>query len=298
MNQAFSSFSVIIPTYRRPEELRVCLGALARLDYPHNCFEVIVVNDGGEVPLEDIIAPFCDQLDVTLLTQTHAGPAAARNIGAARAKGECLVFTDDDCAPASNWLQSLAARFSKSSNCVIGGRTLNAVCNNIYSTASQLLVNYLHTYYNADPNRARFLTSNNLAIPADCFHSIGGFDKTFLRAAGEDRELCDRLLYYGYRLIYASEVVVNHAHALTLHSFWRQHLSYGRGAFRLRQVHTRRGRMHINLEPPSFYLNLLRYPFSQVRGWRALLIVFLIVISQIANATGFLSERINQNRNT
>lgn len=298
MNQAFSSFSVIIPTYRRPEQLRACLGALARLDYPRNCFEVIVVNDGGEVPLEDIIAPFCDQLDVTLLTQTHAGPAAARNIGAARAKGECLVFTDDDCAPASNWLQSLAARFTKSSNCVIGGRTLNALCSNIYSIASQQLVNYLHAYYNADPNRARFLTSNNLSITADCFHSIGGFDKTFLRAAGEDRELCDRLLYHGYRVIYASEVVVRHAHALNLRSFWRQHFSYGRGAFRLRQVHTRRGHMHVNLEPLSFYLNLLRYPFFQVRGWRALLILFLIVISQIANATGFLSERINQNRNT
>lgn len=293
MNQPFSTFSVIIPTYRRPEQLRTCLGALARLDYPRDCFEVIVVNDGDEAPLEDLIAPFCNQLNVTLLTQTHTGPAAARNTGATRAKGEFLVFTDDDCAPPSNWLHTLAARLSKPSNYAISGRALNALPSNVYSIASQLLIDYLHTYYNADPNQARFLTSNNLTMPADYFRAIGGFDTTFLRAAGEDRELCDRWLYHGYRVIYASEVVVHHIHALTLPSFWRQHFNYGRGAFRFHQVHTRRGYGHIILEPLSFYLNLLHYPFLQVGGWRALWIALLMVISQVANASGFLWERIN-----
>jgi len=69
---------------------------------------VIVVDDGSEMPLEAVVAAFHDQLDVTLLTEPHAGPATARNTGAVRAKGEFLAFTDDDCTPASDWLQTLA----------------------------------------------------------------------------------------------------------------------------------------------------------------------------------------------
>jgi cellulose synthase/poly-beta-1,6-N-acetylglucosamine synthase-like glycosyltransferase len=45
-------FSIIVPTWNRPRELRACLGALAKLDYPESRFEVIVVDDGSEPALE------------------------------------------------------------------------------------------------------------------------------------------------------------------------------------------------------------------------------------------------------
>jgi len=97
---------------------------------------VIVVDDGGETSLEALVARFRDQLGVTLLRQSHAGPAAARNTGAARAAGEFLAFTDDDCPPATDWLKTLAGRFAKDSDCVVGGRTINALPDNPYSKAS------------------------------------------------------------------------------------------------------------------------------------------------------------------
>lgn len=289
-NQTLPSFSVIVPTYQRPTQLRACLGALAGVDYPDDRLEVIVVNDGNPALPESMISPFCEQLNVTLITQSHAGPAAARNVGAAHAKGDFLAFTDDDCLPAPDWLRALQARFAITPEHLIGGRTLNALPANPYSTTSQLLIDYLYTYYNADPNKARFLTSNNLALSAVHFRAIDGFDKTSPRAAAEDRELCDRWLHNGYRMTYAPEAVVYHAHALMFRTFWQQHFNYGRGAFYFHQVRARRGQGRIKLEPLSFYLHLFRSPSSQVHGRHALVLAGLLGVTQGANAVGFLTE--------
>jgi GT2 family glycosyltransferase len=256
MRQEQPFFSIVIPTYARPGQLAACLQSLARLDYPRDRFEVIVVDDGSDTSPNAVVTPFHDQIDVTLLTQAHAGPAAARNTGA-------------------------------------GGQTLNALPDNPYSTASQLLIAYLRVYYGVEPHQARFFTSNNLALRAKHFHAIGGFDTTFPRAAGEDREFCDRWLYHGYRMTYAPEVLVYHTHVLTFRTFWRQHFNYGCGAFRFRQARAQRAHGRIRLEPRSFYLNLLHYPFSQARDWRAPLLAALLVVSQVANATGFLWEGVN-----
>jgi glycosyltransferase involved in cell wall biosynthesis len=284
-------FSIVVPTYERPRQLAACLQALARLDYARDNFEVIVVDDGGKTPLDNVIAPFHDRLSVTLLAQSNAGPAVARNTGAAQAKGQFLAFTDDDCRPAPDWLKSLAVRLAKDRTCIIGGRTINALPDNPYSRASQILIDYLYSYYNSNPDRARFLTSNNLALAADSFRAIGGFDTTYPRAAAEDRELCDRWLSKGYLMIYASEVIVHHAHPLTFRTFWRQHFWYGRGAFSFHCIRARRGAGRVKVEPLAFYLNLLRYPLSRARGVQALYLTSLLVVTQLATVAGFFLER-------
>jgi len=224
-------FSIVIPTYNRPAQLAVCLQACARLDYPRDRFEVIVVDDGGVVPLDEVVHQFHGVLTLKLLRQENAGPAAARNSGASEARGEFLAFTDDDCSPAPEWLHALAAQCVASPDCAVGGQTRNALTHNLYSTASQLLISYLFSYYNAVPHAARFFPSCNLAFPSKRFRAIGSFDVTYPRAAGEDRELCDRWLHHGYRMIYVAEAVVYHAHDLTFRAFLRQHFHYGQGAF-------------------------------------------------------------------
>jgi GT2 family glycosyltransferase len=284
-------FSIIIPTYIRPKQLRSCLESLTRLDYPVDRFEVIVVDDGSETPPRDSVALVQDKLNITLLTQQHAGPASARNNGAAKAVGEFLVFTDDDCIVAPDWLMALTARFTATPDHAIGGQTFNMLPENIYSAASQSLIDYLYKYYNAVPSKATFLTSNNLALPANRFRAIGGFDTIFSMAAGEDRELCDRWLHKGYPLTYAPEVVVYHAHALTLPSFGLQHFNYGRSAFHVHSARARRGEIGVN-EPLTFYINMLRHSRMHARKWRTLFLRALVAGSQFANAVGFFYEQI------
>ena len=292
MNQAKTLFSIIVPTYNRPDKLAACLQSFVELEYPRDKFQVIVVNDSTEISVETTISPFLHQLNLTLLTQPNSGPATARNTGAFAAKGKFLVFTDDDCTVAADWLQNLENRFVETPDCLIGGRTVNALPDNIYSTASQQLIDYLYSYYNAIGDRAEFFTSNNFALDAETFQKIGGFDTTFPLAAGEDREFCFRWLNSGYGAVYAPEVTVYHSHALTLRKFWQQQFNYGRGAFLFQQIISKR-EANRKLQHPSFYLNLLTYPLFHARGIQKLLIAALFLVSQVGIAAGLFWEKNN-----
>ena len=288
------SISIIIPTYNRPQKLAMCLDSLTKLDYPKHHFEVIVVDDGSKIDLEPVIEPFKNQLELTLLKIDNSGPANARNRGAELAKGSYLAFTDDDCQPATNWLNNFAARFAVSPNCLVGGKTLNALPANLYSTASQELTEYLYDYYHLiNPKQVSFFASNNFALPKEKFLQIGGFDISFTAAASEDRELCDRWLNSNYPMIYAPEIQIYHAHDLTLFSFLRQHFNYGRGAFDFHQIREARQAPPIEVEPKSFYFNMLSYPFSKKLQQPRILVSSLFFTSQFAGAVGFFWRKLN-----
>lgn len=230
------------------------------------------MDDGSDTPLDGVVAPYHARFDATLLRQANAGAATARNNGAARAKGQLLAFSDDDCEPASTWLKTLAECFAIVPDHAFVGRTVNKLSKNTYSTASQLLVDYLFNYYNApwaSAGSVSFITGNNLSLPADRYRALGGFDASFPHVGGEDREFCTRLLKHGYPLTYAPEAVVYHAHAMTVRSYWGQHFDYGRGAFRYHRVRAHQGWAPLKVEPVAFYLNMLRYPFSKVPAQRA-----------------------------
>jgi len=283
-------FSVIVPTHHRPSQLAACLDALANLHYPSTKFEVIVVDDGSEVSAEPVVAQYRERLQVTLRSQPHGGPAQARNAGAKISRGRFLAFTDDDCAPAPDWLDELAAQLNGGSNQVVGGRTVNALSENVFATASQSLISYLCDYYNADPKKARFLVSCNLALPAESFRSVGGFDPAYPRAAAEDRDLCERLRLRGCGMMYASQAVVYHRHPLKLSTFWWQHFGYGRGAWRFQRAHRGRSGQGIRIEPAPFYTGMAFHPFRQGGILRSLSLAALLLLSQVANVAGFLCE--------
>ena len=284
-------FSVVIPTFDRPERLRNCIETITKLNYPNNCFEVIIVNDGGTIPLEDIITHFQSKINITLINNSHGGPGKARNTGAAYAQGKYLAFTDDDCTPGENWLKNLADEFNHISDRLIGGKVINALTDNLYSTASQLLIDYLYSYYNSNPQAAKFFTSNNFALPRKYFQEIGGFNTSFPLAAGEDREFCDRVLHQGYPMFYAQNVEIYHSHYLTFRSFWRQQFNYGRGAFCFRQISIKRNIKATQFERISFYFNLLMYPFYQKQFLKNILLALLFILSQMAITSGWLWEK-------
>lgn len=276
-------FSVIVPTRGRPRQLARCLEALGRLDYP-GAFEVVIAADGRERGLEEAAARYGGRARVELVYQSQAGPAAARNAGAERARGRFLAFTDDDCSPDPDWLARLGRRLEGSPEAVVGGHTVNALAKNPYSAASQLVIDALYDHYGPGKTGG-FFTTNNLALAAETFRSLEGFDESFPFPGGEDREFGDRCLERGLRLIYAPEALVRHFHELTLGSFLRQHFTYGRGAAYFHRARFRRGLGRITVEP-RFYGILLRMPFVR-HGLRGAPLATLATLSQIAYAAGF-----------
>jgi glycosyltransferase involved in cell wall biosynthesis len=283
-------FSIIVPTYNRPRQIGACVAALSRLDYPRDQFEVIVVDDGGTQSPDAAIAVFFDRLDIKVSRQTNAGPGPARNTGVRRAKGRILAFTDDDCLPRADWLKALAARCGASPDpAIIGGSVVNALPDNPYATVSQLIVDVGYAYHNNDQDNARFFTTSNLAVHADCFQTLGGFDESFGTTASEDRELCGRWRHIGHRMIYAPEVVVDHAHALTAQTFIRQHFNYGRGAARFQQSRARQGWQEFSPDP-HYYRDLFRAPFVRFPFHKAVGLAALLLTSQMIAGLGMASE--------
>jgi len=283
-------FSIVVPTFDRPVQLARCLAGLASQDYPRECFEVIVVSDGPGSALGEILHQYYGQMQMRMATQEHAGPARARNTGAAEGIGEFLLFLDDDCAPDSDWLHQWDRHTRKYPNCLAGGGTCNALEDNLYSSASHVLVEYVRLYYTARrENRTPFLPANNLCVPAERFRALGGFSSAFALAAGEDRDLCDRWHARGWPVVHAEHALASHAHRLELVSFLRQHWTYGRGAFPLRRARRARNQF-VGIEPVGFYLGLISYPWKHCTPARAMLLSALMCLSQVATAAGYFDE--------
>ena len=278
--------SVIVPTFERPGELAGCLGALAQLDYAGS-LEVVVVDDGGTTPLDDVVAGAAPDLAVRIVRTENSGPAGARNKGAHLAEGEVLAFTDDDCRPTPTWLATLVDHIAGSADVAAGGHTINALADNLFASTSQLIIDVGYEHNNADHAHARFFTTNNLVVPAAAFREIGGFDVSF--RTSEDREFCDRWIASGRRLEYAPEAVVFHRHDLDMRGFVRQQYAYGRGAYEFHRLVAARADRRIRIEP-SFYRKLFLRPLDLDDRRRGAAMFALLQLWNLINTAGFVRQ--------
>lgn len=283
-------FTVVIPSRDRPAQLERCLEALTGLATPRERFEVVVVDDGSRVSYEESVARRQGQINIRLLRREGGGPGLARNAGAAEARGRFLALTDDDCAPAPDWLERLGETLRRQPEALAGGRTVNVLPQNVYSEASQELLSYLYAYYHGRQHGMRFFASCNFALSARLFQQSGGFHARFRLAGGEDRDFCDRWTAAGRPSLYVEDAVVYHAHALTLARFLRQHYTYGRGAWHFHQARAERGRGGVKMEPLSFLTGMLAHPF-RARVLRPLTVSALMGGSVAMNALGYFRER-------
>ena len=281
-------FSVIIPTYARAASLGACLRGLATLDFPADRFEVIVSDDGTPFSLESVLAPMRERLQIRLVSHPNGGPAAARNRGAAVARGTYLAFLDDDGVPARDWLTVLADRHGRAADHLLAGRSVNALPANPFSTASQLIVTYAHADAARRPQGSMEFNATNLSMPACRFHEIQGFDAS-LRTC-EDYDFCIRWQHAGFPAAFVPEAVVYHAHDLTLPGFLRQHFRYGRGLLRHR-FHAAKGTgSRPRIRRPAYYMSLIRFPLAELGGARAWAQMALVGLSQVATVAGAARE--------
>lgn len=112
-------FSIIIPLYNRPAEIRELLDSLVQQTYKH--FEVVVVEDGSTEKSEDIVASFRDRLEVKYFFKENSGPGLSRNYGAERASGDYFIFLDSDCIVPAEYLQEIENELSISPVDAFGG---------------------------------------------------------------------------------------------------------------------------------------------------------------------------------
>lgn len=292
MNPAGPDFSVIVPTHNRPHQLVACLESLAALDCPRDRFEVIVVDDGSEPPVAAAVAPFHGWLQLVPLRQTQSGPGLARNRGAAVARGRFLAFTDDDCTVDPKWLGAFGAALSRHPDRLAGGRTINALAENLYSSACHTIIDAAYEHFDPAAGRAHFFPSNNFAMSAAQFHAVGGFTNRWTLAAAEDREFCRRWMEHGFALMRVPDAVIQHHHALSFSRYCELHYRYGRGAFFYHNLPSAAAGPG-GLQPAwPFYRACFRHAFRHPTWARRAGILSLLGVWQVANAAGYFRERL------
>ena len=282
--------SVVIATRDRPERLAACLESLAGQDYPRERFEVIVVDDGGHSELKQVGARYRDRLRLRTLERPFSGRSAARNHGAARAGGELVAFTDDDTEPDPGWLRALATRHAAVPGDALGGKTVAMSAANPYARAGSLILDLAYAHQNSRlPREARFFAANNLALPADRFRLLGGFNPRL--DVSEDRELCDRWVEHGFGMTFVPEAVIRHATPTNLLDFCGKQFGYGRGAFAYHRARWRRG-LGLSGFDSSFYRGPVGETLLRVAARRDFTSLALLVAWQALTAAGFAWEAV------
>lgn len=201
--------SVVIPTYGRPEALRVAVRSV--LECEHDSFELIVVDQNAESALGE----FDGDGRMQVLRVERAGVAAARNLGAKAARGEIVAFLDDDCEAERGWIRAIEEGFDKYSE---AGILLGSVIAGAHETGMGFIpactrhAERLHRQFMDCPEIE--VMGASLAIRKSVWESVGGFWEEIgpgkRMKAGEDYDLVVRVMRSGLGVLESPRVTVVH----------------------------------------------------------------------------------------
>lgn len=280
-------FTIVVPTYNRYHYLSRLVPALFNQSLGRSEYEIIIVDDGSTDESRSYLENLQVQGDIRYIRQDHQGPAAARNQGAQAAVGRYVAFTDDDCVVPDNWLELWKQSLEDDSITIAGGVIRNKIGDSFLAELSQYMVTFLQKEYNTRPNHAIFLTSNNLVIKRTDFLEIGGFDPKFNLAGGEDREICERLVNVGKKVIFTPHIPVFHYHNFTPSQYCLQQMNYGQGSFMLYYTRSLQNQSNEMMPLLHLYQKMGRQIFTDFSPGNALQMIVGVIVSQFMVLCGF-----------
>jgi GT2 family glycosyltransferase len=195
--------SVVIPTFRRPDLLARCLGALAVQALDPKEYEVLVCDDAASEDTRRQVEAFARSVRPAVrylpVTGIH-GPAAARNIGWRAAVGPVVAFTDDDTIPDPDWLATGTGVFERDPD--------------VAAATGQVVVPLPPRPTDYERNEAglegaEFVTANCF-VRRSALEAVGGFDERFRAAWREDSDLQFALLERALKILKVPAAVVVH----------------------------------------------------------------------------------------
>jgi glycosyltransferase involved in cell wall biosynthesis len=246
--------SVVVCARNEEALIGRCLASLERCPYPS--LEVIVCDDGSTDRTLEIAngSPFI------VLALDHGGLSRARNEGAAAATGSIVAYLDADAECHPEWPYRLALAFRDEAVAAAGGPNLAPYGPDLVDAAVAAAPGGpIHVLVSDD--RAEHIPGCNMAIRRSALDEIGGFDPIFM-AAGDDVDVCWKLLDRGWKIAYAPGAQVWHHRPETVRAYLRQQVSYGRAEGMLRG----RYRHHFNALGQARWSGFLYTGLTAVRS--------------------------------
>lgn len=259
-------FSIIIPLYNRPQEIKELLDTLVLQTYRN--FEVLVIEDGSVNDAEAIVNSFADKLDVRYFKKANEGQGFTRNFGFERAKGDYFVIFDSDCLIPADYLQivnnSLASNYLDAYGGPDGAHasftpTQKAIS---YSMTSPFTTGGIRG--NKNGIGQFHPRSFNMGVSRQVWEKAGGFIITRL---GEDIEYSIRIHSMGFRIGLIPDAIVFHKRRTNFIQFFKQLHFFGRARINIYKFFPRELKA-VHFFPAAFTLFIIFTLIFNLLGWQ------------------------------
>ncbi len=280
-------FSLIIPVYNRPDEIRVVLEGLGRQTYQN--FEVIVVEDGSVKKSDEVVAEFQNRLEVHYYYIKNAGQGLARNYGFSKSRGEYIIILDSDIIIPEHYLQSVNDYLEQDLlDCFGGPDKAHPEFTPIQKAADFAMTSYLTTGGTRGRSKtvaSYYPRSFNMGMKREVYEDTGGFK---IPDCGEDLEFSIRIKKSGYRIGLIETAYIFHKRKGSLRSFYKQMVWFGKSRINVQRFFPDSFKP-IHFLPAFFYvylflmlLLLLLVPVAGLLMLLALAVYFLLIFIEAA----------------
>lgn len=281
-------FSVIIPVYNRPDELKELLDSLKNQTFKN--FEIIVVEDGSSLKSDTIVENYKNELEIKYFFKPNSGPGQSRNYGSERAEGDYHVFFDSDCIIPEKYFEIVNHRLTYEPVDAYGGPDM---AHPDFSPI-QKSINYSMTSFfttggirGGMKNEKKFHPrSFNMGFTKEVFEKTKGFSKMRF---GEDVDMSLRIIEFGFSTTLIKDAAVYHKRRVDYRKFFKQVFNSGIARINLYKRHPESLKL-VHFLPASFFLGvLILVLLSLLKG------IFLIPIGLFVIIIFLDSLRLNKN---
>tara|TARA_R100001143_G_C3361275_1_gene136286 strand:- start:200 stop:1159 length:960 start_codon:yes stop_codon:yes gene_type:complete len=270
-------YSIIVPVYNRPDEIRELLISLTHQTY--KSFEILIIEDGSDILCEEIVNQFKDQLQLRYYFKQNSGQGFSRNFGFARAKGDYLVVFDSDCIVPPNYLETVNSVVQVNQIDCWGGPDKA----DSSFTAIQKAINFSMTSLltTGGIRGSRKSVSNfhprsfNMGISKEVFEKTGGYRITRM---GEDIEFSIRINESGFNTVLIEEAYVYHKRRINITDFFKQLYFFGRARVNISRFYPKELKF-VHLFPLFFLAGLITLPilyYFSVFWFQSLLAIYML----------------------
>ncbi|MFZ2455881.1 MAG: glycosyltransferase [Candidatus Altiarchaeia archaeon] len=318
--------SVVVVVRNGGRYMRACMDSLVDLDYPHDLYEILIVDGASTDDTRSIIEEYIKKSPaqrIVLLSNDKKYIAPGRNIGLSESKGKYVAYTDADCVVDKNWLTALAKGMTEAGKDVVavGGPNLIFKDDPFFAQA----VGYMQetffgsggspqSYHIDKPEYVYSIPNCNVLYNKEL---MGGerYDDAF--NVGEDCEYNYRLNSLGKKFLYLPSAIVWHHRRDNLKDFFRSMMAYGEAAYRVSKKHKKPVRFYTLIPSLAIVAVLLAVPlillfpfllwaylfvfalyslgalaaasyvYGKTKDIRSLMVLFLLPVQHTAYGLGF-----------
>lgn len=204
-NPSQLTYSVLIACRNEVDNLPKLFSALDNIEYPLNKFEIIIVDDASTDDSAELLkqyTPTNSQVKSFYLnskSELYRGKKAALKKAAENARYEILLFTDADCIPAKNWLESYNHFFTEKTAMVLGYSPERS--GNRFLRFTQIFNAGLYAA-TTGLGLPFSCTGRNFAVKRSVFQQMGGYDTFRHNLAGDDKELLNLVVKNNFKVSY------------------------------------------------------------------------------------------------